>query len=147
MMCSDAFTGDSPLVLVVDDDATTLETFRLFLSAEGYRVEVASDAETGLNVVDTDRPSAIVLDLHMPGADGVEFLRRLRTNRRHASVPVALVTGDYLIDEQLAHAVTARGARIFFKPLWEDDLLRIVTEMVSRDSNRPPTPPVNREVF
>jgi len=118
-------------VLVVEDDPVTGRTFRDILVAEGYDVELEADAEAGLAAIARKPPAAVLLDLRMPLADGLEFLRRLRAVPSHASIPVAVVTGDYLIDEQLAKAINALGAEIYFKPLWQEDLLAVVDRLLS----------------
>lgn len=118
-------------ILIVEDDPVTRQTFRDILVAGGYGVEVAADAESGLAAIGVRPPAAVLLDLRLPLADGLEFLRRLRATASHASIPVAIVTGDYLIDEPLAKALNGHGAQIYFKPLWEDDLLRVVGRLLS----------------
>lgn len=117
-------------VLIVDDDLGAAEAFGPMLKPYGYHVVVATDAESGLVEVERRRPAAIVVDLHLPTIDGVEFLRRLRSSSRHVDVPVAVVTGDYLVDEDITDRLQALGAQLFFKPLWEDDLNRIVRGLV-----------------
>lgn len=118
-------------ILVIDDDATTRETFRHMLRAEGYAVRAESSVETGLASASTERPDVILLDLHMPLVGGLECLRRLRSDPAWAAIPVAIVTGDYFIDESIAEELRERGARIYFKPVWEEDLRRIVNELLS----------------
>jgi DNA-binding response OmpR family regulator len=95
-------------VLIIDDDPGAAEALGPMLKSHGYEVHVSADAESGLQEVQRSGPLAIVVDLHLPTVDGVEFLHRLRASSRHAHVPVAV------------------GAQLFFKPLWEDDLARIV---------------------
>ncbi len=117
-------------VLVVEDDPITRQTFHDILVAEGYAVEVAVDAESGLAAIAVSPPAAVLLDLRLPLADGLEFLRRLRAVAANAAIPVAVVTGDYLIDEHLANAINAHGARICFKPLWQEDLIEVVERLL-----------------
>src|SRR5882724_1510221 len=89
-------------ILIIEDDEGAVETFGQILSNNGYGVRVAFDAESGLAEVDRAAPAAILVDLHLPTIDGVEFLRRLRARAAHARLPIAMVTGDYFIDEGLA---------------------------------------------
>jgi CheY-like chemotaxis protein len=123
-------------VLVIDDDATTRETFQHMLRAEGYAVHAESSVESGLASAAERTPDVILLDLHMPLAGGLECLRRLRANAECAGIPVAIVTGDYFIDDVTATELRERGARIYFKPVWEEDLRRIVHESLSRRAAR-----------
>jgi DNA-binding response OmpR family regulator len=121
-------------ILIVEDDAVAVEVFEQILKLNGYAVRVAADAETGLLEYQRSDPSAVLLDLHLPMADGVEFLRRLRDSVPRTRVPVAVITGDYFVDESLAQEIQDLGARVHFKPLWEDDLLALVGELLQRQS-------------
>ena len=123
-------------VLVIDDDATTRETFQHMLRAEGYAVRAEASVDTGLASAIDRTPDVILLDLHMPLADGLECLRRLRAHPQCARIPVAIVTGDYFIDDVTAEELRERGAQIYFKPVWEEDLRRIVDESLSRHPAR-----------
>jgi DNA-binding response OmpR family regulator len=79
-------------VLIVDDDAMFREVVRMRLSAAGFRTIVASSAEEGWVVARKERPDVVLLDLIMPEADGVTFLRRLRADPSLASTPVIVVS-------------------------------------------------------
>lgn len=118
-------------ILIVDDDPGAVEAFEYMLKAEGYSVRVALDAQSAFVEVERAVPAAVVLDWHLPITDGLEVLRRLRATARHAYIPVAVVTGDYLIDERVTRELQVLGARLYFKPLWEEDLIRIVRELLS----------------
>lgn len=65
-------------VLVVDDDETILHLLRSYLEREGFQVDVAADGETALTRSRAFRPDVVVLDILLPGLDGLEVLRRLR---------------------------------------------------------------------
>ena len=123
-------------VLVIDDDATTRETFQHMLRAEGYDVRAESNVEAGLASAAGETPDVILLDLHMPLSGGLECLRRLRADPECAGIPVAIITGDYFIDATIADELRERGAQIYFKPVWEEDLRRIVHESLSRHPAR-----------
>ena len=125
-------------VLVVDDDEGVALTFSRMLRLQGYRVETATNAETGLALATEHKPDAIILDLRMPIFGGVEFLRRLRsanTDPASAAPSVTIVTGDYFIEEPIASELRQLGAQVCFKPLWIDDLVDVVGRMLA-----PPPP-------
>src|SRR5262245_62566629 len=63
-------------ILIVDDDEGVTQTFARMLRLEGYQVNTAVSAETGLEAADVSQPDAIILDLRMPLVDGLGFLRR-----------------------------------------------------------------------
>jgi DNA-binding response OmpR family regulator len=119
-------------ILIVDDDPGAREAFAPMLTARGYDVRVATNAEAGLREVELHTPSVIILDLHLPVVDGLEFLRRLRSTIGLSTVPTAVVTGDYLIDELITKDLEHLGAKLYFKPLWEEDLARIIEAMLSQ---------------
>jgi CheY-like chemotaxis protein len=128
-------------VLVVDDDEGVALTFSRMLRLQGYRVETATNAETGLALATMHKPDAIILDLRMPIFGGVEFLRRLRsanTDPSSAAPSVTIVTGDYFIEEPIASELQQLGAQVCFKPLWIDDLVDVVGRMLA-----PPPPPAD----
>lgn len=110
-------------ILIVDDDQGVTETFARMLRLEGYQVRTAVSAETGLVEADTSRPDAIILDLRMPLVDGIGFLKRLRANQVHRNVPVAIVTGDYFLDDDVSNELRELHAELRFKPLWLEDLV------------------------
>jgi len=78
----------SESVLVVDDDRSVARMLARTLSAEGYRTATAEDGGTALALVERDAPDAVVLDLVMPGMDGLAVARRLRRNTLHAPASV-----------------------------------------------------------
>jgi DNA-binding response OmpR family regulator len=76
-------------VLVVDDDETVRDVVRRYLEVAGFTVEVAGDGADGLRRFAGHRPDAVVLDVMMPGINGLEVCRRLR---QESQVPVVLLT-------------------------------------------------------
>lgn len=119
-------------VLIIDDDATTLELFEQMLVEEGYIVRAVLTCEAGLADAAIHAPDAVILDLHLPLTDGLECLRRLRAAPLHLLMPVAILTGDYFLDEEVARELQALGARIHFKPVWDADLRQIVEALLSQ---------------
>ncbi|MFP5309183.1 MAG: response regulator [Actinomycetes bacterium] len=79
-------------VLVVDDDPLTREILATILDLEDYRVVLAEDGETALDLVAGGRPDVIVLDVMMPGLNGFEVCRRLKDDPETAPIPVILLT-------------------------------------------------------
>jgi two-component system, OmpR family, response regulator MprA len=117
-------------VLIVDDDPAVTETFARMLVLEGYNVRAAISAEAGLREAESAHPDAILLDLRMPMVDGLAFLRRLRAREDKHQTPVAIVTGDYFLDDTMSTELHGLGAEVFFKPLWIEDLVRITQALV-----------------
>jgi DNA-binding response OmpR family regulator len=114
----------------VDDDPSVTETFERMLRLEGYQVVSALSAETGLKQAEQSSPHAIILDLRMPLLDGLGFLRQLRTKPGLAKMPVAIVTGDYFLDDAVSTELKSLGAEVRFKPLWLEDLLALARNLL-----------------
>jgi DNA-binding response OmpR family regulator len=123
-------------IVVIDDDEIAADGFERILKASGYAVLVAGDAETGIERIERGAPDAVLLDLLLPLTDGLEILRRLRRKPQHATLPVAILTGDYFVSDEAARELRALGARIYFKPVWFDDLLEIVRDLLGDPSDR-----------
>ena len=117
-------------VLIIEDDATAAAFFEQVLVEAGYLVCTALTVENGLAAAKVDNPDAVLLDLHLPVTDGLECLRRLRAAPLNLSMPVAVVTGDYFLEHDVSDELLALQATIHFKPVWDDDLLRIVEALV-----------------
>ena len=123
----EAVTGK---ILIVDDDEGVTQTFARMLRLEGYQVRTAVNAEKGLQEADLSRPDAIILDLRMPLVDGLGFLRRLRARDAQRSTPVAIVTGDYFLEDSVSTELRELGAQLRFKPLWLEDLVGLARNLL-----------------
>ena len=123
-------TRPSATVLVVDDDKGVTPTFARMLRFEGYQVRTAVTAEEGLIEAEERHPDAIILDLRMPLVDGLGFLRRLRAHDDQRATPVAIVTGDYLLDDSVLTELRELGAELQFKPLWLEDLVGLARTLL-----------------
>jgi DNA-binding response OmpR family regulator len=117
-------------ILIVDDDEGVTQTFARMLRLEGYQVRTAVTAETGLRVAEESHPDAIILDLRMPIVDGLGFLRRLREKDEQRGTPVAIVTGDYFLEDEISHELRALGAELRFKPMWLEDLVGLARNLL-----------------
>ena len=82
------------LILVVEDEAAISRLVRRTLEAEGYVVQTADRGERALEILETERPDLIVLDLMMPGIDGFETLRRIRATSRVAVIMLTARAAD-----------------------------------------------------
>src|SRR6267143_6448307 len=119
-----------PKILIVDDDEGVTQTFARMLRLEGYHVRTAVNAEAGLQEASEGHPDAIILDLRMPILDGLGFLRRLRAVTDQRRIPVAIVTGDYFLDEAVSTELHEHGAELRFKPMWLEDLVGLARNLL-----------------
>ena len=119
-----------PKILIVDDDESVTQTFASMLRLEGYQVRTAVSAETGLRLAQESQPDAIILDLRMPLVDGLTFLRRLRADDPPRATPVAIVTGDYFLEDEISDELRGLGAELRFKPMWLEDLVGLARDLL-----------------
>ena len=90
----------SELILLVDDEVNIVQLVRLYLERDGYQVQSTGNGLDALKAVDTFHPALVVLDIMLPGLDGMEVIRRLRSD--HNNVPVMMLTArDEDIDKIL----------------------------------------------
>ena len=82
------------MILVVEDNERNLKLLRDVLEYAGYDVRVARTAEDGITLAVKEPPDLVLMDLQLPGMDGMEALRRLRENPRTADIPVVAVTAQ-----------------------------------------------------
>lgn len=121
---------DIATILIVDDDEGVTQTFARMLRLEGFAVRTASNAALGLREAEAAQPDAIILDLRMPLVDGLGFLRRLRENESSRNTPVAIVTGDFFLEDEVSAEIRALGAELRFKPLWLEDLVGLARNLL-----------------
>ncbi|MGN6799946.1 MAG: response regulator [Gaiellaceae bacterium] len=82
------------LVLIIEDNEKNMKLFRDVLGAKGYRTIGAATAEEGLELAAAHRPALVLMDVQLPGIDGVEALRRLRIDPRTTGTPVLALTAQ-----------------------------------------------------
>jgi len=82
------------VILVVEDNERNLKLLRDVLEYAGYDVRVARTAEDGISLAASEPPDLVLMDLQLPGIDGMEALRRLRESSRTADIPVVAVTAQ-----------------------------------------------------
>ena len=121
----------TPRVLIVDDDVSVTDTFSRMLRLEGYEVWAALSADEGLSLAQTHRPNAVILDLRMPLTSGLQFLRAIRAIPGLTSTPVAIVTGDYYLDDAQSNEIRELGAELRYKPLWLEELVTLARELLT----------------
>ena len=86
-------------ILVVDDDRAVRESLRRSLSFNGYSVELAQDGREALDLIASDRPDALVLDVMMPGESGIDLMRALRSK---GDISILLLTAMDEVDDRIA---------------------------------------------
>ncbi len=85
-------------ILVIEDDDSVSQLIRLYLAHEGFRAVTANDGATGLRMARSEEPSLILLDLNLPGIDGIDVCRSVRID---SDVPIIMVTARVDEEERL----------------------------------------------
>jgi len=114
--------GNGACVLVIDDDPTQRDLMRRFLAGEGFHVETASDGEEGLRLARLLLPTAITLDVMMPGMDGWTVLSQLKADASVRAIPVILLT---MVDDK-KRGYTLGAANYITKPVDRRHLARVL---------------------
>jgi DNA-binding response OmpR family regulator len=118
-------------VLVVDDEIDIAKVLELNLSAEGFEVAVANSAQEALDAALTFRPDLVLLDINMPGMDGLQVTRALRSDALTASTSIILVTAKASVDDRLI-GLAAGADDYVTKPFDVDELLSRVRAALRR---------------
>jgi two-component system response regulator MprA len=122
-----------PAVLLVDDDASIRRMLERTLTAEGYDVTAVADGGAALAGVERSLPDVIVLDVSMPGLDGLAVTRRLRA--KALPVPILLLTARDALEDRVA-GLDAGADDYLVKPFEAEELAARLRALLRR--NRPP---------
>jgi CheY-like chemotaxis protein len=87
-------------VLIVDDNATNLKLVAYLVKANGYEVDTAADADAAVAAIAAHRPRVILMDLQLPGVDGLELTRRLKADPATRGISIIAVTAYAMKGDQ-----------------------------------------------
>jgi DNA-binding response OmpR family regulator len=127
-MAGASHDGGRPRVLVVDDEESILDFVEMGLRYEGFEVELARDGPGALAAVASRRPDLVVLDLNLPGLDGLDVCRRLRQS---SDVPILMLTARGEVDERV-EGLDAGADDYLPKPFKFKELLARVRAVLRR---------------
>jgi two-component system, cell cycle response regulator DivK len=119
-------------ILIVDDNPVNLKLIRVLLSGEGYDVRTAADAEGALDVLKEYRPQLILMDLQLPGMDGLELTRRIKCDSSMQNTIIVALTA-YAMKGDEAKAMNAGCDGYITKPIDTRALPGMVTEYLRRN--------------
>jgi excisionase family DNA binding protein len=121
-------------ILIVEDDVQVGETMRNWLvqAGEGFDVRLVNGGVEALLTIGAQKPKLVLLDVMMPGMDGVEVCKKIKADPSFSDIDVLFVTGRHDLDaENLRSATGASG--VLMKPLKRGDLCRKVSSILGRD--------------
>jgi two-component system, cell cycle response regulator DivK len=126
--------ADQP-ILVVDDNLANLKLARLLLTAEGHETRTATDAEQAIKLLETFTPKLILMDIQLPGMDGLELTRMLKSNPATAKIVIVALTAYAMRgDEEKARAAGCDG--YIAKPIDVNTLPGIIAGYIAGASPR-----------
>ena len=115
-------------ILVIEDETKITDFLRRGLSFEGYEVDIAHDGEAGLAKARDDPPDLVVLDIMLPGLDGLEVCRRLRAG---SDVPILMLTAKDAVPDRVA-GLNSGADDYLVKPFAFDELLARIRALLRR---------------
>ncbi len=118
----------SAKILVVEDEERIRQFLQRGLTYEGYRVDAAADGQEALDLARDEPPDLVLLDIMLPGLDGVEVCRRLRSA---SEVPILMLTAKEAIEDRVA-GLDAGADDYLVKPFAFDELLARVRALLRR---------------
>jgi two-component system, cell cycle response regulator DivK len=122
------------LIFIVEDDPASLKLVKIVLADEGYAVESAVDSETALREIERFAPRLVLTDVHLPGMDGLELTRRLKTGERTKDIVVLALTADSTKEDE--ERILRAGCDGFVpKPVDIEALVRTVASFL-QNGNR-----------
>lgn len=120
-------------VLIVDDNPTNLKLVAYLVKAQGYEVETAADADSALASIAANRPRVILMDLQLPGIDGLELTRRLKADPATREIKVIALTA-YAMKGDHEKAIAAGCDDYVTKPIDTRALPEIIARHVRGDA-------------
>lgn len=126
---SKLYIMSSPILVVEDNDDLQL-LFKLVLESAGYLVTTTNNGGDALEYITTTQPQLVLMDIMMPGSNGLQVTRRIKKMQNYESLPILLVSAiDQLNDEQLEDS---QADGILYKPFDLDDLIMRVGQLTDR---------------
>jgi two-component system phosphate regulon response regulator PhoB len=118
-------------IVIIEDNAIAASVYQAALTREGFKVEIATDGESGLGAIKRVRPDLVLLDLMLPKVEGAEVLRRIRSTPELANLPVVITSNAYTatrLDDLWKAGATQIVTKASISP---KDLARVVRDALA----------------
>ena len=121
------------VIVVVDDEQSFCDVVGEILRSFGFEVHTAYNVEGAIPILENCLPAAIILDIMMPGIDGLTFVRHLRERPRYAKIPIIISSAKYTAKDE--GAALDVGANLFLpKPFSAGDLRQAIEAVLDKES-------------
>ena len=124
----------SAKILLIEDDEAIVETLRVMLESRGFAVEVLEDCDEGATQIVAMAPDLLILDLHLPGRDGMEIYKNIKDSGRLADMPVIVLSS--LSKRHILAAAESGGTvlaedTVFSKPIDPEGFISKIEKMLA----------------
>jgi DNA-binding response OmpR family regulator len=119
-------------ILAVDDDAPALAALKANLSQRGYDVQTASSGEDAIELIDRESYDLFILDVNMPGVNGLEVCKHIRQNEKTQNTPVIFLTAKGMVGDMM-EGQDAGSDLYLVKPVLASKILNMVGIFLSSD--------------
>jgi two-component system cell cycle response regulator DivK len=130
-------------VLIIEDNELNTKLARMFLHKAGHEVLSADDAETGITLARAARPDLVLMDLQLPGMDGLAATALLKRDAETAAIPIIALTA-MAMKEDLEKSTLAGCDAYITKPLRYQELYATIDRLLARAEQAAPADPVQR---
>jgi two-component system, cell cycle response regulator DivK len=122
-------------ILLIEDNAVNRDLTQFLLESQGYQVREAATAEEAFEILNTERPALIVMDIQLPGIDGLEATKKLKENPATREIPVVAVT-SYAMKGDRQSAAAAGCVGYVTKPIDKTTFLQEVAAHIRSKDRR-----------
>ena len=127
----DESSGKPHLLLLVEDNEANMNTFSSYLKAKGYRLLLARDGNEAVKLAQANFPALILMDIQMPGMDGLEATRRIRSDKKLANIPIIALTA-LAMPEDRERCLEAGADYYLSKPVKLSQLVGKIQQLLLR---------------
>ncbi len=126
----------SPLILLAEDNKANISTISSYLKAKGYRILVATDGEEAIARADSSSPDLILMDIQMPGMNGIEAMQKLRQSSNSVDVPIIALTA-LAMESDRDRCLAAGASEYLSKPVKLKQLAALIQQLLnSKESHK-----------
>ena len=126
----------SPLILLAEDNEANINTISSYLKAKGYRIILAKNGEKAIDLALSEHPDLILMDIQMPGMDGLEAIKQIRHNPNLVNVPIIALTA-LAMDSDRDRCLAAGANDYMSKPVKLKQLVTMIQKQLSYQENNP----------